>query len=55
MFWVFFCADETEVRGRCGLHIAYETNDQKRFPWIASITIIVSDDALHFMQVVTQI
>lgn len=43
---MFFCADEDEVRGRCGLHVSYNTtNKRQNYPWIVSISIIVSDGA----------
>lgn len=57
----FLRADEAQVRGLCGLHFGFDhingtLNERNRrlYPWVASISITVSDPTLHFVQVVTQ-
>lgn len=43
--------DEQQVKGLCGLHVEYETedrdSDRKMYPWLAYVNVQVSDVAFH--------
>lgn len=45
------CTDEQQVKGLCGLHVEYETedrdSDRKMYPWLAYVNVQVSNVAFR--------